>query len=262
MNFRALKNNIIGSFQTTQGIGDAFKRLLWLYNLRPGTEQQIAFQYPTPIGNINLTVRSNNGSDVFIVSEVFEELCYEVRTKKDIRYIIDLGANAGFTSIYFSKHFPNALIACVEPMPNNVAILKRNLQSNKVNAIVKQAAISVSDGVLQMDISANDYGHKVHGITFGKDVGAQTVGVDAVSINSLLKELQWPQIDLLKIDIEGYEGILFSSNTTWLNKTNTIVMEIHEGVSPDEINRILSAYSFNYMVQRKGNWIFSKHIIE
>lgn len=262
MNLRALKNNITRSFQTTQGVGDVFKRLLWQYNLRPGTEHQIAFKYPAPIGNISLSVRSNNGSDVFIVSEVFEELCYEVPAKKNMHYIIDLGANAGFTAIYFSRLFPDASIVCIEPMPNNVAILKQNLQINKVNAIVKQAAISVSDGILQMDISANDYGHKVHGITFGKDVGTQTVGVEAVSINSLLKELNWPQIDLLKIDIEGYEGVLFGSNTTWLNVTNTIIMEIHEGVSPDEISKILSAYFFNYMVQRKGNWIFSKHIIE
>jgi len=38
-------------------------------------------------------------------------------------------------------------------------------------------------------------------------------------------------------------------------------MEIHENVSVEEISDRLAGYSFQYRLQRKGNWIFSKHVI-
>ena len=113
-----------------------------------------------------------------------------------------------------------------------------------------------------MEISSNDYGHKLHDIAFGKSVGDSLVDVEAISINSLLKELKWKSIDLLKIDIEGYEGLLFQSNIEWLEVTDTIIIEIHENISVEEFSDHLAGYAFQYHLHRKGNWIFSKHIIE
>lgn len=45
----------------------------------------------------------------------------------NISTIIDAGANVGYASLLFAKHYPNALIVAIEPDPNNFLILKKNV---------------------------------------------------------------------------------------------------------------------------------------
>jgi hypothetical protein len=79
-----------------------------------------------------------------------------------------------------------------------------------------------------------------------------------MSINTILQKLNWKKVDLLKIDIEGYEGILLTQNNEWLNKIDTIIMEIHEGLTIDSFKSITDKYGFAYIRLEKGNWILSK----
>ncbi|MES2278843.1 MAG: FkbM family methyltransferase [Bacteroidota bacterium] len=259
MNIRSLALNIIDSIQTTSGAANAVKKLRWLYN-RSGNQTQIKFSYPAPIGHIDLLVRSNQGSDAFIVSEVFEQQCYRVSLNNDITCIIDLGANAGFTAVYFSKFFPRATIACVEPMPGNISVLKKNLALNRVNAILFEAAAAINDEQILMAVGDKDYANKVHDIPFGKSMSSDTLAVDGLSMATILQKLNWRKVDLLKIDIEGYEGILLTQNNTWLENVETIIMEIHEGVTLDTLKNATDNYGFIHTKLQKGNWVLSKKV--
>ena len=261
MNIRAFFKNIIDSISTTKGLYNAAKKMYWLYNKSARSSNhttQINFKYPYPINKISLQVRYNQGADAFILSEVFQQQCYRLPLNDAITHILDLGANAGFTAVYFSKFFPKAKIACVEPMPGNIAILKENLSLNKVNSVVFEAAATIEDGKITMEIGDKDYGNKVHNIPFGKSMGNSTLIVDGLSINTILKKLNWKKIALLKIDIEGYEGILLGTNNNWLAKTDTIIIEIHEGVTIDFLKKIVAPYGLNYIMLQKGNWVLSR----
>jgi len=265
MDFKALKNNIADSLDTTNNVYNATKKLFWIYNLtsRKSGNKKVAinFNYPQPVGNIRLNVRYNQGSDSFIISEVFKDQCYFISQNNEINTILDLGANAGFTSVYFSKFFPKAQIACVEPMPNNISILKESLTLNNVNAIIFEAAVSVADQEITMQTGDRDYGNKVHDIPFGKEMNNNTLIVNGLSIETIIRQLNWEQIDLLKIDIEGYEGILLKENNNWLSKVNMIIMEIHEGVTIEFIKKITTPYGFIHAKLQKGNWVLSKKAI-
>lgn len=258
MNVKALINNIIGSIKTTSGFGNAVKRLKWLYNRSGRPKTQISFNYPAPIGKIDLIVRDNSGADAFIVGEVFDQQCYHLPLSQETAYIIDLGANAGFTAVYLSKLFPKATIACVEPMQGNVALLKENLALNKVNAVIFEAAATVNDEKIVMEIADQDYANKVHDIPFGKTISENTLTVEGLSMDTILNKLNWQQVDLLKIDIEGYEGILLSTNNSWLNRVAVIIIEIHEGVTIDFIKGITTPYGFAHVSLQQGNWVLSK----
>ncbi len=264
MNLRLLKNNIAHSIRTTNGLYNAIKKLFWLYNGAGrfgGTDihtSQIEFKYPDPIGKVSLKVRYNQGSDAFIMSEVFDAECYRFMLTGDIKNILDLGANAGFTAVYFSKLFPNSKIACVEPMPNNVAILKENLALNKVISVVFDAAVATDDGQITMETGDMDYGNKVSDIPFGKTLGQNKLIVDGLTVNTIIKKLNWKNIDLVKIDIEGYEGVLLCKNNDWLSKTDTILIEIHEGVTIDLVRKATDPYGFVNAKYQQGIWIVSK----
>lgn len=264
MNFKALITNITYSFRCTSTTLDAIKRLIWIYRIpeRLGffkIDYLINFKFPIPLGNIPLKVRHNNGSDNFIISEVFDNLCYELLLKNPPNYILDLGANAGFTAIYYAKQYPHATIACVEPMKDNINLLRANVELNNFKIKIFEAAISTANGVIKMELSDMDYGHKVSEINFGKTLtNSQFIEVKAITLPTILEEMKWPRIDILKIDIEGYEGVLFSSNCEWLRYIGTIIMEIHEGVSVENIYEITLKYGFDTILRKHGNLIISK----
>ncbi len=57
--------------------------------------------------------------------------------------------------------------------------------------------------------------------------------VSAISINELLEKYQLDRIDILKVDIETSEKVVFSDNyEQWLPKTKMILIELHDWMEP------------------------------
>lgn len=267
MNIRVFFRNITYLYKTSINSWDTVRKLFWLYNIsaklgiKNVTKNKFYFKFPTPVGLIKLCVRNNKGSDAFILSEVFEHQHYNIECNINISsqvVIVDLGANAGFTSIYFAKKYKNLKLICVEPMPDNIAILRENLSVNNVNAVIYDSAISTFDGILQMEVSDKDYGHKVHNIQFGRNISDKTITVRSICINTIINENAINAVDILKVDIEGYEGVLFESNNKWLHNVKTIIMEVHENVDITRIVSIVKEYSFDNCTQINGMWVLSK----
>lgn len=267
MNLQALKNNIKYAISTSVSVYDLPKRLMWTYEVSKvlGIAQKSAyllrFHFPS-VGTVKLMVRNNRGADAFIISEVFLHESYklDLALQRGAHLtIVDLGANAGYTSVYFARLFPDARIICVEPVPDNLKLLKKNLQLNNIDADVVEGAVSVSDGTISMALSAQDYGHKVDGIDYGRSLSSgNRIEVPAISMKKIITDLRLTSIGILKIDIEGYEGVLLQKNNDWLSVVETVIMEVHEHVSISDLQAIFGQYHFNCGVQRKGNWIFTK----
>ncbi|ARV61247.1 hypothetical protein BZZ01_23880 [Nostocales cyanobacterium HT-58-2] len=261
MNPVALFRNIRHSLQICPSWYDRWRFLLWLYCdkrfLKPWTKanHQISFCYTSPVNNIEVVVRSNKGSDAFIFSEVFDHHYYDFLLPSQPQTILDLGANVGFTAIFFARKYPLAEIACVEPVSNNLDILQKNFELNAIKAKVFPAAIAVEDGPIQMQLAPHDYGHKVAGISYGEVFSGQTVDVEAVSIPTLLKELGWKRIGLLKVDIEGYEAILLKERCEWLSSIDAICIECHEGYDELDLFVLAQRWGFAPPQQLPGTWL-------
>lgn len=243
---------------------DRWNRLAWLYSgnrlLRRWSraERRIAFRFAPPVGALRLTVRDNQGSDAFILSEVFQHRYYDIRLPSTPSTVLDLGANVGFTTIFFARAFPEAAIACVEPMEDNLRLLRENLSRNDVDATVIAAAVSVTDGTILMQRASRDYGHKVAGIDFGRALEGSTVAVEAVTVDGILRGLGWERVDLLKIDIEGYEGVLFGEDCPWLSRVGTIFVECHEGFGEPELREVAARYGFSSPRVQGGAWTLER----
>lgn len=127
MNPLWLARNLARSWANRSSVSDFARRMAWIYSAKlPRFARRhhwdIAFRYPAPIGEIRLRVRDNSGADAFIHSEVFEQEAYKFEQVTSPSTILDLGANAGYSTIYFST-YPAAAVACVEPIHANVAVL-------------------------------------------------------------------------------------------------------------------------------------------
>ncbi len=167
-------------------------------------------------------------SDVPLLYHIFAEEEYDVNPKREPAFIIDAGANVGFTVVYFANKFPKARIIAIEPEESNFKLLQKNTEAYPNVRCIK-AGLWNSDTKLRItNLEKNSkWGFQVEETT---ENGPATC--DAVSINHLLKEEGKEEIDIAKIDIEGSEKELFEKNTQWLSKTNLIVIEFHDRMKP------------------------------
>jgi len=256
-----LKRNIKTSWRYRGGLWAFFVRLVFLYSSRlpklmRRPEWVISFQYPEPIGSLCLLLRANNGADGFIHGEVFEHNYYHFELPCAPTTILDLGANIGMTTIYFHRCFPKAELACVEPMPGNLSVLRENLRLNSVKAKLIPEAVNPTDGRVVMEVARKDYGHRV--AKPGETSGEQCIEVPAVSVRALLDILKWDRIGLLKIDIEGHEKLLLSENASWLELVDLICIECHDDFSSNDLRLLTERFGFLPPERLPGVWLLRR----
>jgi FkbM family methyltransferase len=244
MNPLAFLKNVWRSLSICSSWKNRWRYLVWIYGLRAPNIHEIEFNFREPVGRVRLSVRSNYGADAFVLGETLEQMVYNVPLPFTPETVLDLGANVGYATIFFGRRYPNAKIACVEPVPDNYALLVRNIEANRIAARVTRAAISISDGAVMMQTSERDYAHKVAGIGYGAHVIGPLMEVPGVSVVTLLRTLGWERIGLLKIDIEGYEGVLLRENAEWLSKVDALCLECHEGFGRPALEEIGRGFGF------------------
>jgi FkbM family methyltransferase len=249
MNLSALFQNYLHAKRVCRHLEDQFKFLYWLYSksvpFGPQGNLRLQVRLSPPVGDATLTVRCNGGSDAFIFSEVFQHRYYDFDLATPPVTVLDLGANIGLAALFFARKYPQARIACVEPIPGNLAILQANLDSNGVSAQVFAKAVTVDDQSALMLMSKTDFGHKVSGVYNGPFVGTgATLQVDGISVPTLLKELAWERIGLLKVDIEGYESILLRERYEWLERVDAICIECHGEFDINDLREVAQRFGF------------------
>jgi len=76
---------------------------------------------------------------------------------------------------------------------------------------------------------------------------AHRLRVRQFTVPELLLALGWEGIDVLKIDIEGYEKTLFHGNNAWLSRVRWIIEEAahgHVNYSIDDVRADLAPFGF------------------
>lgn len=141
--------------------------------------------------------------------------------------IIDAGANIGLTTLYFKQYFQDAEVLCIEPDRKNYEQLHENLNINKVNHVeVLEAGVWSYSGWLEMDFSFRDGKEWARRL---KPLGNEKGSIPVFTISELLEKKQWDSIDLLKLDVEGAEEVIFSQveNLDFLQRTRVVTIEVH-----------------------------------
>jgi FkbM family methyltransferase len=220
-------------------------------------EWQIGFRYPAPIGAVRLLLRDNAGSDVFIHSEIFEHEYYRLPLPSPPVTILDLGANIGLAAVYFSRLFPASQLACVEPVSVNLEMLSRNLELNTARATVIPAAIDVDDGQVMIELRDRDHEHRI--ATGVVKPPQSTLQVCSISVPTLLRNLAWERIGLLKVDIEGHERVLFSQNCEWVDRVDAMCIECHDGFDEADLHHLAMRHGFSRPRRLPGTWFMSRN---
>jgi FkbM family methyltransferase len=139
--------------------------------------------------------------------------------------ILDLGGNAGAADIFFHCCYPDAEIISVEPLPENLELLRMNWASNGIKGRIIAAAASNRSGEARFYVGQVDSSSLVSRPGTGTDF----ITVNCVTIPEILQQAGWDKIALLKIDIEGGEVDIFRDSKQWASRVSIIVGELHNG---------------------------------
>lgn len=183
-----------------------------------------------------------NGGDYHTFRDVFQRRLYAVDAT-NVRHVLDLGANIGLSTLYFASQFPDAEFACVEPSTDNCKTLRAVLARNDIQAVVIQSAIGPVSGVAELHLTSDSSSYSLVPAV----PSARREHVMQVTVPAVLERLGWKEVDLLKVDIEGYERRLFSQNNGWLARVKRIVGEAHGhvGYGIDQVRADLVPFGFH-----------------
>lgn len=159
---------------------------------------------------------------------------------------IDIGANIGIFSLFAAKATHN-LVYAFEPFTENIKYLSKNMHANGIkNVLVNKLAVSDKIGINKLYLNYNPAGNilSYHSIEGEREY----IEVQTTTLQSILDNNNLEQVDFLKMDCEGSEGIiLMSTPKEYLRKIRKITMEFHDNVSllkHNEIQELLEEAGF------------------
>jgi FkbM family methyltransferase len=179
-----------------------------------------------------------HGSDPAVFRQVIRDRGYDVLPPgREPAFIVDCGANVGFSSIFFLERYPNCRLVAVEPDPANFAVLVRNIapygdRAKAFNTGVwsHPARLRLSEDVYR---DGREWARMVRECR--SDEEAQFTATD---IGTIFRESGADRIGLLKIDVEKSEREIFARDyESWIDKVDVIEIELHD----DECEAIFHA---------------------
>lgn len=131
---------------------------------------------------------------------------YELKRLPPGAVICDVGANIGTSAIYSAFVVPDSRVLSFEPSPRALACLKRAVDANNLaNVEIVEAAVGARAG--RVALAETDYLAGSHLVPVeGGAFYPATAEVPVVALDDyLIREKKLERLDLLKIDVEGFE---------------------------------------------------------
>lgn len=131
--------------------------------------------------------------------------------------VFDVGANAGFYTLAFSRLVGSSgRVIAFEPLAENVANLRRHVLLNQLsNVTVIQAAVSDKPGLASFCAGHNNAVGRL-----SQDPGEYLV--PTVTLSQLVNESTIPAPDLVKMDVEGAESVVLVGAQSLLARRHTL----------------------------------------
>ncbi len=181
-------------------------------------------------------------------------------------YVLDIGANCGLFSVLTKLRFPSSEIYAFEPSTHLQHVLKRNLAPRNIH-VVNAAVSDVDDPV---ELYTNPQSQQTNSILQSSvEAFAKTIVVEqvpAVRLDTFLQEREIPEVDVIKIDVQGAEKLVLNGAKQSLQKTKYLIIEI-SFLDPSvfetlkEVRSLFPYYKVIGPVLYGADLLFSKHPI-
>jgi FkbM family methyltransferase len=143
--------------------------------------------------------------------------------------VIDIGANAGYFTMFVVSCFDDARVFSFEPVPINYAQLERHRNLNRSKPIkCFPKAVAEQAGEIILSFDSSDSFTTSATIFKQTDQKTESIKVSCLTLGQIMDENSINKCDLLKMDCEGAEyDILYNCPPDYLQRIDQIAMEVH-----------------------------------
>lgn len=171
--------------------------------------------------------------------------------------IIDIGTNFGYPALEFSRRVgPNGKVFCFEPLPENFRKLKYHVQENNLKNInLFPIALGNSHSEIEMELGSPNNAGQAKIISSKKsqeNKKLKNIKVQQIPLDSFIDEKNISKVDLLKIDVEGYEYKVLQGAKKLLQRDHPyLFIEVsdlllkEQNSSAQELMTFLTNHSYN-----------------
>ena len=140
--------------------------------------------------------------------------------------VLDIGANLGIMTVHLAKKLPNTTIHAIEPLPDNISVLKRIIQHFGLKKIkIHEVAVGETEGKVDM-ILPHQGKTKMQGLSHVKheSITEWNEGEEfQVPVNTLDNLLNGNSIQGIKIDVENFEFYALKGGKRILENNHPII---------------------------------------
>lgn len=172
--------------------------------------------------------------------EIFLEEIYNINgfTPAEDQVIIDVGANYGDSAIWWAKTFKSKVIA-FEPLKEVFGVLEENIKINHANVTAYNVALGNGD-----IIAGSSDGYM---FSAGGSLNMKAEKLDNYSFK---------RVDLLKIDVEGFELEVLKGAQNTIRKFNPrIILETHSKELRIKCHEFLMTLGYRLKVEGRTGYI-------
>ena len=192
------------------------------------------------------------GSDPWVLRGVFAGQQYEIALQDSPQLIIDGGANVGYASVYFANKYPKAQIIAIEPDPENCALFRENCAAYPNVELIQGALWPSNTDVVIENSTAESWAFRVVEAPLSTNRSFK-----GFTVADILRRSGKHHIDLLKLDVEGSEEQLLSSNyDSWIGHVNNMMIEIHNQRCRDAV--LTATQDCGFSVSQSGAHLLLK----
>lgn len=156
----------------------------------------------------------------------------------------DVGANVGVYTCFVASRLSEGRAVAFEPHSGNAERLQENLGLNDLEADVRRVALSDSDGDVELTLGEEGAGtnHRLSNMS----TDTETIPVEAVRGDHLVRNKQVSRPTVVKIDVEGAELRVIRGMEEALSNPDCrlVYCEVHKNLqdysgSHEELSRVL-----------------------
>jgi len=171
---------------------------------------------------------------------------------------MDIGAHVGYFSLLAAREVgAKGKVYAFEPDPSNFSLLVKNAELNGYGELAAfNVAMSNRVGEATLFLSGLDNGRHS---TYRQDLPLRgNIPIQATTVDTFLEQQGWPEVDLVKIDVEGAERDVLDGMSHFLKQPHPfgLIVELNPpllkaaGVNPLEF------------LSNPGNWGFKASLID
>jgi FkbM family methyltransferase len=169
------------------------------------------------------------GSYEALSLKVFRELASRAKV------VLDVGGGQGMYAVVAGKAMAKGgTVLCFEPVPENQELIRRNIALNDLEntVVVSELALADSRGLATVYLAPGNSGG--HSLSSGVARSTRSIQIQTETADRVILERQIPSVDLMKIDVEGFEdAVIAGAEATIESSRPALLFELVPTIARD-----------------------------